>query len=183
MRLVPTGSGVSAMKRLDLVWADILHLTEGHEWTEPVPGFATRRSMQAGGYSLILEPGMDEDGQFWHLLAVKQRNLDNRDIQTVGSYRDHTWEGKTPAVKKARSGGGVWEPRDLRQLLDAVVQAGWSIETTRKHYAVVDPAGVTNAIVPRKAGDHRAIKNAVAELRRAGLDLRRKGGKPMEQAS
>ena len=60
--------------------------------------------------------------------------------------------------------------KELRQLLKAAESQGFTVTATRSgHWLVRDPAGRAVATIAGTSSDHRSWRNAVAELRRAGL--------------
>jgi hypothetical protein len=60
-------------------------------------------------------------------------------------------------------------PAGLRALIDAATRVGWRAMPTRKGFLLRSPDGVTQVLVHRSPSDHRAVKNARAQLRRAGV--------------
>lgn len=61
-------------------------------------------------------------------------------------------------------------PKDLRRTADQAIEAGWTIEQTRKgHLAWKSPEGET-VFCPGTPSDHRSVANVIGKLRRAGLD-------------
>jgi len=60
----------------------------------------------------------------------------------------------------------------LSDLLNDAVRQGWRIERERKHVKCLSPDGQTMVVVGYSAHGNRALENARAELRRAGLRSR-----------
>lgn len=59
---------------------------------------------------------------------------------------------------------------DLRKLLKALEEQGFSVERTKAgHWLVRNPEGRAVATIAGTASDHRSMKNALAYLRRAGF--------------
>lgn len=65
---------------------------------------------------------------------------------------------------------------DFRALLDAAESQEWTIQhTASQHYRFVPKDKSQPAVVfSGSPGDHRAIRNFTARLRRSGLQVRRK---------
>ena len=59
--------------------------------------------------------------------------------------------------------------KNLSDLLAEAVRQGWRIERERKHVKCLAPDGQTMVVVGYSAHGNRALENARAELRRAGL--------------
>jgi hypothetical protein len=59
--------------------------------------------------------------------------------------------------------------KELSDLLADAVRQGWRIERERKHVKCLAPDGHTMVVVGYSAHGNRALENARAELRRAGL--------------
>jgi len=57
----------------------------------------------------------------------------------------------------------------LSELLDDALRQGWRIERERKHVKCLAPDGQTMVVVGYSAHGSRALENARAQLRRAGL--------------
>lgn len=68
-------------------------------------------------------------------------------------------------------------PRTWPQARVALEAAGLSVVRGRKHWKVVDSAGVSIAAFPMSASDRRSVLNFVSEMRRKGYDLDCSGGK------
>lgn len=75
-------------------------------------------------------------------------------------------------------------PKRLKAVFAYAVENGWEVTETRDgHPALKPPPGVTDhsgrtvALVPfaKTPSDHRADKNAIAQLRRLGLSIPAKG--------
>lgn len=58
--------------------------------------------------------------------------------------------------------------KDIRKLTKKLRKQGWQIEEARKHIKCWAPDGETMVTIPSTPSDHRAIKNAKAQLRRSG---------------
>lgn len=75
------------------------------------------------------------------------------------------------AMPKARGGrGGSRGPSDWSDLMRRLRRSGCSVERTSNHIRVVSQDGVTT-FLPSTASDHRALANAVAQLRKDGFDV------------
>jgi hypothetical protein len=61
--------------------------------------------------------------------------------------------------------------KQLSDLLEEAERQGWRIERERKHVKRLAPDGHTMVVVGYSAHGNRAVENARAELRRAGLQL------------
>jgi len=59
----------------------------------------------------------------------------------------------------------------LSNLLDSAVRQGWRIERERKHVKCFAPDGQAMVVVGYSAHGNRALENARAQLRRAGLRI------------
>jgi hypothetical protein len=59
--------------------------------------------------------------------------------------------------------------KELSDLLAEAVRQGWRIERERKHVKCLAPDGHAMVVVGYSAHGNRALENARAELRRAGL--------------
>jgi hypothetical protein len=59
----------------------------------------------------------------------------------------------------------------LSEPLAEAERQGWRIERERKHVKCLSPDGHTMVVVGYSAHGHRALENARAELRRAGLNV------------
>ena len=62
----------------------------------------------------------------------------------------------------------------MRDLVAAVVAVGGEVKPCRGHFKVYI-GGVLTTTVPGTPSDPRSLKNAIAQLRRAGLPLTSKG--------
>lgn len=62
-------------------------------------------------------------------------------------------------------------PRDLRDLLQKALDAGWTLVRGRRHIKAFSPDESTIVTISMSASDHRALRNVRADLRRGGLDL------------
>lgn len=62
-------------------------------------------------------------------------------------------------------------PRDLRHALKVAEQSGWTVTLTKgNHLMWKSPTGKT-VITSKTTGYPRSIKNALADLKKNGLDL------------
>lgn len=68
-------------------------------------------------------------------------------------------------------GGGRAAPNTMRALRRAVVEAGCTIKPGGVHDKVLSPDGRFLTSLPRTPSDYRSIPNAVAQLRRKGVDI------------
>lgn len=79
---------------------------------------------------------------------------------------------KTITRKGKRGGQGHIGPRTMPEIVAAIrATPGWSIDDTRKHYAVHGPNG-ERVTMPRTTSDYRSALNMLQTLRSVGLDLR-----------
>lgn len=63
--------------------------------------------------------------------------------------------------------------KNMRDLFDACLAAGWSAVRKSRHVAVYSPdVSVPMVVFPGSSSDYRSVKNKRAELRRAGLEVR-----------
>ncbi len=63
--------------------------------------------------------------------------------------------------------------KDIEKLIREVQRSeGWRVERGSKHYKCFAPDGETIVTVSTTPSSRNAIKNAYADLRRAGLDLK-----------
>lgn len=60
-------------------------------------------------------------------------------------------------------------PKDFRPYVKTAVKRGWRFERRKRHAWLYAPDGVTTVSVPSSPSDHRALKNTICELRRAGV--------------
>jgi len=60
-------------------------------------------------------------------------------------------------------------PAALRALIGAALAAGWRTVPTRKGFMLRSPDGTTQVLLHQSPSDWRAMKNARAQLRRAGV--------------
>jgi hypothetical protein len=60
-------------------------------------------------------------------------------------------------------------PAGLRALIGAATQVGWRAVPTRKGFMLRSPDGTSQVLVHHSPSDWRAIHNARAQLRRAGV--------------
>lgn len=62
---------------------------------------------------------------------------------------------------------------DLNKVIEAAKRQGWRVDRTKKqHWRFLSPDRNQPPIIfSGTPSDHRAIKNLVARLRRAGLDI------------
>lgn len=63
--------------------------------------------------------------------------------------------------------------KDMLDLVNALVDAGYTVELTSKHTKV--RGGNEMVIMPRTPSDPRALRNALAQLRRSGYKFTYKG--------
>jgi len=60
-------------------------------------------------------------------------------------------------------------PAALRALIGAATRVGWRAVPTRKGFMLRSPDGTTQVLVHQSPSDWRALRNARAQLRRAGV--------------
>lgn len=58
--------------------------------------------------------------------------------------------------------------KDLKNLVKSLEDQGWTTRDTRKGLYLLAPDGVGAVLVHYTNSDHRAWKNTLAEIRRAG---------------
>lgn len=59
--------------------------------------------------------------------------------------------------------------KEVNEIVEKVLDQGWTIETGAKHYVLVPVDRTKRKIaVPGTPGDHRSVLNFRAEVRRAG---------------
>lgn len=74
-----------------------------------------------------------------------------------------------------RSSGGVGSqfPQTIPDLLDRLRAVGFEVAGESTHHVVTHPGHAGTVTVPKPPSDHRAIPNAVMQVRRTfGVDLR-----------
>lgn len=61
-------------------------------------------------------------------------------------------------------------PKEIRAAIDAARAEGWTVEPTKNnsHIKMISPSGRV-VFISGSPSDHRAMKNALGDLRRAGL--------------
>ena len=60
--------------------------------------------------------------------------------------------------------------RDVRPLVKAAQQQGWTLDFTKSgHVKMIPPAGGAPIFASKTPSDHRSLKNFAAQLRRAGV--------------
>jgi len=59
--------------------------------------------------------------------------------------------------------------KDLKKIVKALKAQGYETEMTRKGHLMVYRDGHLVAVLPGNVGDWRALKNAIAALRRVGF--------------
>lgn len=60
--------------------------------------------------------------------------------------------------------------KDVKDLIKALREQGWRVEETGRHPVAYAPDGVTIVTLSSTPSDHRAFRNMVARLRRAGFE-------------
>lgn len=62
--------------------------------------------------------------------------------------------------------------KEIKKILRQLDQQGWRIKDTGKHIKAYPPDRSKRMVVlPRTPSDHRALKNAISQLRRSGARL------------
>lgn len=162
MELMSTRAALSACERLGLTWQDLERLAQRIELTEPAKGGSPqRRALLVDGYIIFAEP----DGNRYHVIGLARRNTDTQ--QPAPPQRSK------PKAKKKRHGAGTALPTSVDELISRIEEVpGWSVKPTRRHYMAMGPHGETCPL-PKSTNEFRALRNAVTQLRHAGLDVRR----------
>jgi hypothetical protein len=126
------------------------------------------------------------DGDYAKLESMKRRldyahfnasSLDRADAQVSKTLTrlDKELEIRVNAfkrrcVKAASAQLGEIGGKTLRDLIIALGRAGLRIEqTTKGHFKVYAPKGIV--LIGRRTGDARAVKNAISNLRRYGVNI------------
>lgn len=169
--VIPTHTGQKAMDEQGLTINDVVELLRNAEQVQPVRDHPERRAFFSGDYELWLVPGDRHGEACWLMLGLRHwvRPVVGKDHRPV--------VGVEPKRGQRRSHGGAGNmlPTDFTELMRRVEETpGWRCERGGKHIKIVGPNG--NAVtIPATASDYRAVRNAAAQLRNAGLDLRRTG--------
>lgn len=74
-----------------------------------------------------------------------------------------------PGSKK-RNRRSLGSSREIRDILQQLRKAGWTVRSGKTHVTVLDPSGDHTVTISKTASDGRAIANIRADLKRAGWD-------------
>lgn len=67
---------------------------------------------------------------------------------------------------------------ELKQMMKRATMVGWQILRSKNgHLIWLSPCGKFRVVTSSTPSDNRALKNIEADLRRAGLDLKKQGRK------
>lgn len=75
--------------------------------------------------------------------------------------------------RRGRGGGGTRIPTTVAELIERARALGAVVERSQRHYLVSIPGGPQRLPVPANPRDWRSLRNSVAVLKRAGLDVSR----------
>jgi hypothetical protein len=62
------------------------------------------------------------------------------------------------------------QKKETANLIRKLREQGWRVEETRHGYMAYSPDRVTKVLLHKTPSDHRALKNALSELKRGGFD-------------
>lgn len=171
MQLIPTRAGMRAMDGLGLTWAEVLLLLDHADREQPClretdPG---RRQHLSGDYILFTARGAFEGEECLYLLGVSRKRIQEELEEDRG-----LWVEQAGPKSNRRGGAGRLLPTSFKEILQRITDTpGWSYEMGGKHIRVTGPEGQRGTI-PITESDHRSLANNVSQLRKIGLDVRRR---------
>lgn len=137
----------------------VLEAYHNPQWTAAVPNNPALEKRSAGG--VLLKVGRNTG-------VVVFVGTSDQSSDAPECLRERTAPRST---KRGGSGSGM--PTSYDELADRLVDLGCTVDRSGgRHVTVTLPSGKRRSL-PRKAGDWRGVRNAVAQFKADGLDLRR----------
>lgn len=172
---VPTKHTVSSLERLGLTWPEFVRDVDGCGLIQPMPGHETRQCHFGTRVQAFIEPGVYDGEPCFYVVGVRLRVSEGPALpasqQIVGR--------ETRAVKSRKRGGSgrMWPTswQELEKLIES--HEGMRVLQGNGGHRIVYKNGKQIDVLPTSSSDHRALHNACLQLRRKGIDVRRRVGK------